>query len=202
MSVEQRRIDVSTLPPVVYDHRSSEWWGTIGFMLIEGVTLALMAASYLYLRMNELDWPPGRTPDPDVLMPTVSTAILLLMMWPMYRAGAAARREDRGGVIKWLLFAVVLSVILVSLRWVDLLALNVRYDAHAYASAAWGVVLLHGTLLVADLGETIVMAAMFITGRATRKHYSDVVDAALYQYFLSLIWVPLYVIVYWSPRLW
>jgi hypothetical protein len=40
-------LDVSRLPTVVFGHRASTWWGTIGFMLIEGTTLSLVAASDL-----------------------------------------------------------------------------------------------------------------------------------------------------------
>jgi cytochrome c oxidase subunit 3 len=200
MSTQRRTLDVSTLTTVPFGHRSLLWWGTIGFMLIEGFTLLLMVASYFYLRTNELQWPPGRTPDPDLLIPTINTVLLLLVMVPMRMADKAARRMDRGGVIRGLAIATLMSIPVAILRWWELLALNVRWDAHAYASAAWGVVLLHATLVYADVFETGTLVALFLTGKAKRKHYPDVCDAADYQYFLSLAWVPLYFIVYWGPR--
>ena len=43
------------------------WWGTLGFMVIEGWTLALLAAMYFYIRQNFLTWPPLRTPLPSLL---------------------------------------------------------------------------------------------------------------------------------------
>jgi len=202
MSVEQRRVDVSGLPSVVFGHHSIMWWGTLGFMLIEGFTLVLMMASYLYLRMNELDWPPGRTPDPDLIVPTINTILLLVVIVPLQAADRASRAFDRQGVIRALASATALSALISIMRWPELLALNVRFDAHAYASAAWATVLLHGTLVVADFLETGLLLVMFLVGRATRKHYTDVGDALMYQWFLSLIWLPIYFLVYWSPRLW
>lgn len=201
MSTPQTTVDVGRLPTVTFGHRSLLWWGTLGFAVIEGFTLLLMAASYFYLRLNEYEWPPGRTPDPDLLIPTLNTVLLLLVIVPMRAVDKAAKRRDRGGVIRGLLIALAMTVVVAVLRWWELLALNVRWDAHAYASAAWGVVVLHATLVVVDVFETGTLAGLFLSGKAKQKHYPDASDAADYQYFLSAAWVPLYFIIYWGPRL-
>lgn len=201
MSAERRVVDVSGLPTVVFGHRSITWWGTLGFMVIEGFTLLLMAATYFYLRTNEFDWPPGRTPNPELLIPTINTVLLLLVIVPMIAVGKAASRMDRKAVARGLLIAALMTIPVSVLRWFELLALGARWDAHAYASAAWGLVVLHSTLVVVDVFETGTLAALFLLGKAKQKHYPDAADAADYQYFLSLAWVPLYVIVYWGPRL-
>ena len=200
MIEERREIDLSKLPSVVFDHHSVMWWGAFAFMLIEGFTLLLTCAAYLYLRINELEWPPGRTPAPDVLIPTLNVIWLLLTIIPMKLADTAARRFNKPGVIKWLVVATGMSVVAIVLRWFELTALNVTWDAHAYGSVAWAVIVMHTTLLVTDFFETAVLATMFITGRAMKKHYPDVADAAMYQFFLSGVYVPLYLLVYWGPR--
>lgn len=201
MSEKRTVLDVSGLPSIHFGSKSILWWGTIGFIVIEGFTIMLMVASYLYLRLNEHGWPPGRTPNPDLLIPTINTLVILSVIIPMRWADTAAKKFDRAGVIKGLGIASALSLVAVVLRWWDLLALNVRWDTHAYGSAAWGVVTLHATLILLDLIESAVMVWLFATHRAELKHYPDVSDAALYQYFLSLGWVPLYFIIYWGPRL-
>jgi cytochrome c oxidase subunit III len=200
MSDDRRIIDLSKLPKVVFDHHSLVWWGTVGFILIEGFTLLLAIAAYFYLRINEIEWPPGRTPAPDLLIPTVNTILLLLIMVPMRAADKAARHFNKPAVVKWLTVALAMTLVAIVLRWFEILALHVKWDAHAYASAAWAVIVLHSTLLIADLGEALVFIAMFTLGRARMKHYPDVSDAAFYQYFLSLSYVPIYVIIYWGPR--
>ena len=201
MSAERSVLDVSGLPKVVFGHRSLLWWGTLGFMMIEGFTLMLMVASYFYLRTNEFGWPPGRTRTPDLLIPSINTVLLLLVIVPMHAAGKAAKRFDRRAVGRYLAIATALTLVVNVLRWWELLALNVRWDAHAYASAAWGVVVLHSTLIVVDFFETGTLAALFLSGRALQKHYPDAGDAAFYQYFLSLAWFPVYLVIYWGPRL-
>lgn len=199
-AAERRVIDVSHLERVPFGSRNLLWWGTAGFMVIEGFTLALTIASYFYLRQNEYTWPPGRTPDPDLLIPTINTLLLLLVIVPMAGVKKAAEKMDRRGVARGLLIATAMSLPVVVLRWWELMALNVRWDAHAYASAAWAVVVMHSTLLVVDLFETGTLGVLFASGKARRKHYPDAVEASLYQYFLSLAWVPVYLIIYWGPR--
>jgi heme/copper-type cytochrome/quinol oxidase subunit 3 len=200
MSAPRSAIDVSHLPSVVFGPRSLLWWGTLGFMLIEGFTLLLTLASYFYLRTNEFAWPPGRTPQPDLLVPTLNTLLLLGVIVPMRAAGKAAERHDRRGVTRGLFIATGMTVVVNVLRWFELMALNVKWDAHAYGSAAWGVVVMHSTLTVVDVFETGTLGVLFATGQAMRKHYPDVADAAFYQWFLSLAWVPVYLAVYWGPR--
>jgi cytochrome c oxidase subunit III len=196
-----REINVSGLTDLPFDHHSNIWWGTLGFVLIEGFTLVLMGAAYFYLRMNELEWPPGRTPLPDLLIPTVNTILLLLIIVPMRAVDKAARRFDKAGVIRGLVIAAAMTLVVGVLRWFELKALNVSYDAHAYGSVSWGLVLLHSTLIFVDFWETVVFAAILMSGRGMMKHYSDAADAAFYQYFLSTVYVPIYIIVYWGPRI-
>jgi len=201
MSERRRLLDVSSLPTVSFEQHSLMWWGTLGFMVIEGFTTALMAASYLYLRKNELAWPPGHTPNPDLLAATANTVLLLLVIFPMHTAASAARRFDRRTVARWLSIATVMSVGTVVLRWYELVALNARWDAHAYGSAAWGVLVTHGTLILVDCIETGTLAALFAKGPVERKRFPDIPDAAAYQCFLSLSQIPVYLIVFWGPRI-
>ncbi len=201
MSEKRRVLDVSSLPTVAFGQHSLLWWGTVGFMVIEGFTTALMAASYLYLRKNELAWPPGHTPNPDLLAASLNTALLLLVMVPMRAADRAARRFDRPAVARRLSIATLMSAGAVVLRWYELVALNARWDAHAYGSAAWGVLVMHGTLLLVDCVETGTIAMLFVRGPTQRKRFPDVSDAAAYQYFLSLSQIPIYLIVFWGPRI-
>lgn len=200
MSQPRVSIDVSDLPSVTFGPKSLLWWGTLGFIVIEGFTIVLSVSAYLYLHINTYDWPPAPIPPPDLLVPTVNTLLVLLLMVPMRAAQKAARAFQRRRVVKWLFVTAVLSVGVTVLRWFELSALNVRWDSNAYGSAAWAVVLLHGTLLAFDLVETATLALLFALGHAQRKHYSDIDDAALYQYYLSLVWIPLYLIIYWGPR--
>ena len=193
-------LDVGHLPEVILGSQDTTWWGTLMFMLIEGTSLAVCAATYLYLRTDASAWPPEHVPLPSVLLPTISTLVLLALIVPMWLAARAAKRLDRAAVTRWLVVAVVLGLVATVLRVFEFGALNVRWDRNAYGSAAWATLGFHAALLIVDLLETAVIAAIFLVGPFEEKHFTDATDAAFYQYFLSLSYVPLYVLVFLSPR--
>lgn len=197
---EAPTIDVSSLPRTMFGYRGLTWWATTGFMLIEGTTLAVLLVAYVYLRRNFLEWPPAPARLPDLLVPTINLVVLLVTILPMALARRAAHALDLPGVRLFLSIAVLLSVVAVILRGFEFGALNVRWDQYAYGSAAWILVGMHTTLLVVDLVESAVITAMMFRRDVEQKHYTDVEESALYQFFLSLSWVPVYTMVYLGPR--
>lgn len=190
---------VAELPTVTFGHRSLMWWGTLGFMVIEGWTLALIVAMYFYVRQNFLEWPPMRTPLPSLGTPTINLAIILVSIIPVYLADRASRRLDLGGVKLWLLISSLISLPIPVLRWYELWSLNVRWDSNAYGSAAWLIVATHATLLLLDVSDTVGLTLFYWLRRMPIKAMSDVADNSFYWYFMALVWVPLYLIVYVGP---
>lgn len=192
--------DLTDLPTVTFGHRSLMWWGTLGFMVIEGWTLALIVMMYFYVRQNFLNWPPMRTPKPEVWpYPTINLAVILISIVPTYLADRASRRLDLGGVKLWLLVSALIALVIPVLRWYELWALNVRWDSNAYGSAAWLIVGTHAGLLLLDVADTVGIALFYWLRRMPIKAMSDVADNSFYWYFMALIWVPIYLIVYVGP---
>jgi cytochrome c oxidase subunit III len=192
--------DAGRLPDVVFGARNLASWATVGFMVIEGTTLVIALTAYLYVRRNFPEWPPPPTPLPGLLIPTLNTIVLLFVIVPMVFASHAARAFDLRAMRRALLAATALSAVNVGLRFFELDALNTRWDSHAYGSVAWLAVGLHSTLLIVDLIESATITALTFSRNLQKKHFSDVEDAAFYQYFLSLSWLPVYGLVYWGPR--
>ncbi|HEY2378497.1 MAG TPA: hypothetical protein VGH98_21130 [Gemmatimonadaceae bacterium] len=198
-TAQQSLGDVAELPSVTFGHRSLMWWGTLGFMVIEGWTLALITAMYFYVRQNFETWPPLRTPRPSLTAPTVNLAVMIVSVLPVYLASRAARRLDLRGVRLWLLVSSLISLPIPILRWYELWALNVRWDSNAYGTAAWTIVGTHASLLLLDVADTIGLTLFFWFKRLPIKVMSDVTDNSFYWYFMVLIWIPLYFVVYVSP---
>jgi len=191
--------DVDGLPTVVFGSRSLMWWGTVGFAVIEGWTLALIAAMYFYIRQNFSTWPPIDTPLPSRLIPTINLAVMLVSILPTILYDRASRRLDAGAVKLWLLVSSLLSIAIVVLRWYECWALNVRWDSNAYGSAAWLLVVTHGTLLILDAADTIGLTLFYWIKRMPIKAMSDVHDNGFYWYFMVGVWIPIYLIVYLGP---
>jgi heme/copper-type cytochrome/quinol oxidase subunit 3 len=193
-------IDVSRLPTVTFGSKSLMYWGTMAFMVIEGWTLALAAMSWFYLRQNEQHWPPLRTPDPRLLIPTINVLLMLFCLVPAILASRAAQKLDRQAVTKWLFVSGAVGLLILVLRWHELWALYVRWDTNAYGSVAWLLVGLHGTLIMIDVADTIGLGVMFARKELPPHYYSDGVDNTMYWYFTVLSWIPIYLIVYVGPR--
>jgi len=194
-------IDVSELPTFTFGRSAITWWGTLGYMAIEGMTLTVCAMTYLYLRKNVYEWPPAPTPLPGVLLPGIGAAFLALTNIANYRLQRAARRLNLQSTRIWFLALSVLGAIAIGFRVYDFRQLNTHWDSNAYSSAAWITVGFHASLLVFEVLETWVFTALMWFGSVEGKHFADADDNCLYWYFMSLIWIPLYVLIYWSPRL-
>jgi cytochrome c oxidase subunit I+III len=177
------------------------WWGTLGFMVIEGWTTALLIASYLYLRQNYDAWPPLRTPYPSLLIPTINLAVMLLSCVPAWLAARAAKRLDAAAARRWLVVMSVAVLPTIVLRWWELWALNTRWDTNAYGSAAWVIVGFHASLLALDIADTLGLTLFFYIRKMPVKSLSDTSDNSMYWYFTVGIWIPIYLIVYVGPRI-
>jgi len=194
-------VDVAELPTVTFGHRSLMWWGTLGYMTIEGWTTALLVVSYLYLRQNYDAWPPLRTPYPSLLVPTINLAIMIGSLAPTYLTAVAAKKLDEGGVRRWLLISTIIALPIIVLRWWELWALNTRWDTNAYGSAAWVVVGFHTSLLLLDVADTWGLTLFYFVKKMPPKAFSDTADNSFYWYFTVGIWIPIYLIIYVGPRI-
>ena len=200
-SAHPKSVDVSQLPGEGFGVASPTWWGTLGFMVIEGSSLALCAVAYVYLSRRSPSWPPSGTPLPSLAAGTVFIGAMLLSLIPAWLLGRAAKSLDRGAVILWSIVGVVVEAVIVLIRAYELHALPFRWDGSAYGSTVWITIGMHTTLLAFDFGETLVFLALFLWAPIQKKHFADVADAVMYWFFIALIWVPLYYMLYVSPRL-
>jgi heme/copper-type cytochrome/quinol oxidase subunit 3 len=192
--------DVSDLPTSTMGPRSLLWWGTLGFMLIEGTGFVLAAGAYLYLRGQAGAWPPRGVAPPDHLYGALFTVLLVASALPNHWVTRQAQRK-RETAVRWgVAFMALLGVLLTAVRAVEFAHLNVRWDANAYGSVTWLMIFLHATHLITDLGDTVVLSVWLFTHEIGDEQYSDVVDNAGYWSFVVVTWLPIYWLIYWGPR--
>lgn len=196
----RRVLDVSELPDIVMGPRDLMWWGTLGFIVIEGTTLILAMLSYLYLSRNFDGWPPFGTPNPSLGVPIAQMIVMAVSIPVLVWMEKGAHRFELRRVRWGLLVATLFNATFVVLRWFELMALNVKWDTNAYGSAQWLLVLAHATLLLMELLEVGGMAALFWMGPLEKKHFSDAADLVFYWYFMVGIWAPIFVLSFLLPR--
>lgn len=191
--------NVAELPTTTFGHRSLMWWGTLGFIVIEGSTLFICVMSYFYLRRNFSTWPPEHVFRPALLVPTVQAVLMLASNIPMIGVDRGARRLDLAAVRRGMVICSFLAIVMTILRWFEFKSLNVGWDSNAYGSAAWATLTAHGTLLVFELVETVTFTVLLFVGPVEERDLAGASDNALYWYFMTGVWIPLYAIVFLSP---
>jgi cytochrome c oxidase subunit I+III len=199
MNAQRRTLDVSALPGYAFGHQGLIWWGTAGYMVIEGSMFVIALIVYFYLRLKVSAWPPS-LPDPDHWYATVNLLLVFGSCVPAALAKRAAERFDRRGVCVWLAVLTLFGVASVVVRALEFPALNCRWDDNAYASITWVVLGLHTIHLVTDVVDSGVILALMMIGPVSEPRYVDVSENSLYWFFIVVWWVPIYLTVYWAPR--
>jgi heme/copper-type cytochrome/quinol oxidase subunit 3 len=192
-------LDVRELPTYGFGHRSLMWWSTMGLMLIEGTVFAIGVMMYFYLRSVAPAWPMAAR-RPDLLWGTLNTIVLIASLVPNQFAKRAAEREDRRRARIWLVVCLVGAVVFLVIRAFEFASLNVSWYTNAYGSVVWLLLGLHTTHLITDTVDTAVLAVLLFTGPLEGKRFVDVSENALYWYFVVLSWLPIYAVIYWTPR--
>jgi cytochrome c oxidase subunit III len=191
--------DLSGLPDYAFGPRMTMWWGTLGFCALEGTGFALAAGRYLYLVWLNPQWPLADVP-PDLLWSSLLTAVLVASAWPNHLAGAAAKEEDLPRVRLLLVAMSVIGVVILAIRAFEFGTLHVRWDQNAYGSIVWALLGLHTAHILTDVIDTFVLTALMFTRHAHGKRFSDMEDNAFYWNFVILSWLPIYILIYWVPR--
>jgi cytochrome c oxidase subunit 3 len=193
--------DVADLPTTTFGHRSMMWWGTVGYLVIEGTTLLICAGTYFYLRKNFPTWPPEHVLRPGLTAAGVQAGLMLVSNVPMAMVDRAARRVDLQTVRAGMAICSLLAVVMCVVRALEFGALHVRWDSNAYGSVAWATLVTHSTLLLLETVETLVFTLLLFSPDMEQRDLSAAVDNALYWYFMTLVWLPLAAIVFLSPYL-
>ncbi len=200
-------IDVSKLPHHEFDTYDPVWWGNNLLLAIETSMFGILIATYFYLRQNFPLWPPPVAqltatlrPLPELTYGTLNTLLLLVSCVPIIATDLAARRENRIVCKAGLMIGVVCGFTAIVLRSFEFAGVYFRWDSNAYGSVVWfllGMHLLH--LLVLTI-EAILLAVWIFTREFDMKHRVDIVTLAVYWYWVTAIWLLIYAIVYFTPR--
>jgi cytochrome c oxidase subunit III len=199
MTQRRRVLDVSTLPEYAFGNQGLIWWGTAGFMVIEGAMLLMVLVVYYYLRLRADQWPPS-VPPPDIRFGTINLVLMFGSLAPAYLAKVAAEKFDLAKVQLWLIVLTMFGVGATVVRAYEFTTLNCRWDTNAYGSIVWFVIGLHTTHVVTDVVDGAVLAALMFTSHVDKTRFVDVSENSLYWYYIVAWWMPYYLTIYFAPR--
>ena len=194
--------DLAELPTTKFGTSSLTWWGIIGFMIIEGAFFALAFAAYFFIMGHEQGWPPeGRLP-PNLFWGTLFTIIILLSEIPNTMIKKAAEARDVPTVRMLMPVMVLVGVVLLVIRGFEFNNLNCRWTDDAYSSIIWALLLLHASHILTDWIDTVVLTCLMQTELGWEgRRLVDTDENSLYWRYVWLLWIPIYAMIYWVPRL-
>lgn len=201
-------IDASKLPDHGWDSDAPLWWGNLLLIFIETSSVALLLASYFYIRRNFWEWPPPRVsflphlvdPNPYLGAATIDTILVILACVPMYWTDMAARKKQRAKIILGLGIMLVVTLAAIGLRWHELRDVHFRWDDNAYASCIWWILGLHLFYLITTLVEFGILFAWGLVHPYEDKHALDVTLMGGFWYWVAGMWAIIYVVLWWYPR--
>jgi cytochrome c oxidase subunit 3 len=193
---------VAELPTHKFGPSSLTWWGILGFMVIEGAAFGLAFAAYFFLMGHEQGWPPeGRLP-PNLLWGTLFTIIILLSEIFNTMIKKAAHERDVPTIRALMPVIVGIGGVLLTIRRLAIHNWNCRRTDDAYSSIIWALLLLHTTHILTDWVDTIVLWALMMTPLGYEgRRLVDTDENSLYWRYVWLLWLPIYLMIYWVPRL-
>ena len=135
------------------------------------------------------------TPASLALIPLVLSAV------GSYAASEGAKKNNRGLMVWGLGANIVLALLFLGARFVAWRAFNFTWQSDIHGSLVWTLLFLHTFDMIADLLMTLMLMVIVASGNYGPKQRLGVhVDSVIW-YFLVLIWFPLYITIYWGPRL-
>jgi len=194
-------IDVSRLPPSAVSTEGLLWWGNALMLVIEGAVLALLVATYFYLRFWLPVWPPPGAEMPALLWPTLNLLVVLAGVIPMHHADKAAKEGDRHGVQVGLVLGIFVGLLFLAGRVLIRRAMTFDYASHAYGSIVFTLLAVHTGHVLACVVEAVVL--LYLASSPALFHDEQrlgVVTSGLYWNFVAGTWVLLYLVIYIGPR--
>ncbi len=178
---------------------STPWWAMVILIANEGIFFASLLASYFYLRVNAVLWPPQGVQRPELGVSSINTAILLASSLALQWGSAGIARGRAGRLRIGLALAFVLGTTFLGIQIYEYTQLKFMPQDHAYGSLVWGIPGGHAMHVLVGL-----LLIAYVEFRAFHGHFAAdrrqaVENAALYWHFIDVVWLCIFASLFLSP---
>jgi len=194
-------IDVSRLKTYGYSSDMPLWWGMAGLITIETVVFSTLIASYFYLGFHQPEWPVPGVDNPGLLLPLVGTLFLIVSSVFMHQADRAVGRNQIRRLTWSLALSIVCAAVFLGLKTYEYGHKEYRWDDHAYGSIVWLIIGFHSAHVVSVMLKTLVVCVLSARGFFHAENRLALTVNGFYWHFVVIVWVPLFTVIYLSPRI-
>ena len=169
--------------------------GMILFIASELMFFAALFGAYFTVRAGAAEWPPAGV-ELEVLLPALSTGVLIASSGAMHLAAASAERGDRAKTSTSLLVTIALGVVFLGVQAFEYSRLDFSVADHAYGTLFYSMTGFHGLHVFAGVVTLILVWLKNQRGQLSPTRSGPAVAAGLYWHFVDVIWVLLFATLY------
>ncbi len=180
-----------------HEHPDLRVFGLIVFLISEGMLFFGLFAAYLTYRAVAPAWPPEGTPELEIALPAVNTAILVSSSFVIHQADIAIKKDDIKGVRLWFLATFLMGATFLAGQVYEYMHLEFGLTSNLFGSTFYVLTGFHGLHVCVGL---IVMALVWLRSFQPGaflggKHYG-IAAASIYWHFVDIIWIILFLMLY------
>ncbi len=179
--------------------------GFILFLASEVMFFGGLFAAYFIARADAPAWPPPLSPDQiaegvklelEMLLPAISTGILVLSSVTMQWAVWQIQKGNQSGLLWGLFISLALGLIFLVAQLYDYTQLHFRADDTIYGTTFYTLTGFHGAHVAGGALFIAVVTVRALGGQFTARNHEAVEAASMYWHFVDVIWIALFTVLY------
>jgi cytochrome c oxidase subunit 3 len=172
-------------------------------MMLGLAALSMMFGGLFYgyatLRVRSQSWPPDGLPDLPVLLPAISTALLLAssacLQWTM----GLLKKDDARKSFHALLGANLLGACFLvsqSVLWTTLYRQGLHWSSKAYGSVFYSFTALHAFHVLVGMFFLLRLVPRHHKGEFTGRRHMPIRITSMYWHFVDVVWVAMFLSIF------
>jgi len=154
---------------------------------------------YAAMRANAEQWPPEGIPKLPILMPAISTLVILASSVTMQKSLAALKRNRIEPFKKLLALTIALGLVFLDLQWVlwrSVSALGIHFGSGQYGAIFYAFTVIHALHIVAGLSALIWVLVRARRGVYSAHNWFGVRSVAFFWHFVDVVWLLMFVSIF------
>ena len=132
----------------------------------------------------------------EVLLPAISTGILVLSSITMQYAVWQIQKGNQGGMLWGLFISLALGVVFLAAQLYDYTQLHFRADDTIYGTTFYTLTGFHGAHVAGGALFIAVVTVRALGGQFTSENHEAVEAASMYWHFVDVVWIALFTVLY------
>jgi cytochrome c oxidase subunit 3 len=179
------------------EHPDLRIFGLIVFLIAESMIFLGLFVAYLTFRAVAPVWPPTGTPELELTLPGINTAILIGSSLVIHQADAAIKKNDVKGLQLWFAITALMGIIFLGGQLYEYSHLEFGLKTNLFASTFYVLTGFHG--LHVTVGVLLILTVLWRSLKqehyGTHNHFG-VEAAEIYWHFVDVIWIILFILLY------